>query len=80
MNKDITLANVLHAVQQIGAKMEEMEKRLSERMEKIEESQQTIIQAVNELRDDVSTQKKELTKTSKATAYLSRDVLLLKND
>ncbi|MBH8606029.1 hypothetical protein [Thermoactinomyces sp. CICC 10521] len=79
-SKDVTLADVLNAIQHVGAKVDSMEKRLTERIEKLEEGQQTIIQAVNELKDDLAAQKKELTQTSKATAYLSRDVLILKNE
>ncbi|MBA4543435.1 hypothetical protein H1164_11060 [Thermoactinomyces daqus] len=79
-SKDVTLADVLNAIQHVGAKVDSMEKRLTVRIEKLEEGQQTIIQAVNELKDDLAAQKKELTQTSKATAYLSRDVLILKNE
>jgi iron-sulfur cluster repair protein YtfE (RIC family) len=120
-NRDVTLSDVLYAVQQIDAKVDGLEKRLTEkidavenrldkvesrldamesRLDLVEEGQRVIIEAiqhshddmfmqkkeltglsekVQQLHDDVSTQEKELTETSRTAAYLSRDVLLLKN-
>jgi septal ring factor EnvC (AmiA/AmiB activator) len=113
-DRDVTLSDVLYAVQQIDAKVDGLEKRLTEkidavekrldkvesRLNTVEEGQRVIIEAiqhshedmlmqkkeltdlskeVEQLHDNVFTQEKELAETSRAVAYLSRDVLLLKN-